>query len=124
LWWAVIGTVVHGAFCVTEAILDHFLILSRVLSIASALISLVIAANCGGFVGSQIIRARKNQTTLEEIGREELRYDLGAANNLNQFFGSLIGMLWPVPNDLLSGFEWCLPEYQNARLATEPDRTP
>jgi hypothetical protein len=124
LLWAAISSSIHGTFCVAEAVLDHFSTASRMLSIVSALISLTITMNVGGFAAAQILHAVQNRTMLEQIGREEPRYDIGARANLCQFFGTPLGMLCPVPNDRLSGFEWCLSEYQSSRIAAEPAGTP
>jgi hypothetical protein len=112
LLWGVIGSGLQGFFCLAEAILDEYNRASRVITIGFVLISAVLAFWLWCFFGEQMARASRNQTTLEQIGRYELKYDLGALENFRQVFGNRACRFFnPFPTNELSGFEWSLPDY-------------
>jgi hypothetical protein len=111
--WAVIAAFIHGVFCAVEGVFDSYRTVGRLLGAISGLISLMIAFQVGRAAVRLIRRVFDNQTTLEDKGNERLAYDLGRSANFAQFFGSVLGVLWPGPNDALAGFEWALPEYQS-----------
>jgi hypothetical protein len=114
LVWGSIAAFAHGVFCAVEAGLDGYRVIGRVLGLFSSLCSLMIAIHVGGFAGFQIRRALGNETTLEGLGQGLNPYDVGRSANCAQFFGAPLGVLWPAPNDALSGFEWALAEYRNS----------
>jgi palmitoyltransferase len=120
LIWGTIGCAVMAVFCVAEGLADDFVPDKRLMSFLLGGVAAFVAVLLGLFFADQMRRAVRNQTTLEAIGGEDPRYDIGVRENLRQVFGgSVCGWLWPVPDDRLSGFEWSLPEYRAPTMAAE-----
>jgi palmitoyltransferase len=112
LLWSVIGSGLQGFFCLAEAILDQFDGVGRLIAIVYVVMSTFMAFWLWCFLGDQMARACVNQTTIEQIGRYELKYDLGREENMRQVYGAgAMQCLNPLPNNEMSGFEWSLEDY-------------
>jgi hypothetical protein len=123
LIWGSIGCAVMAIFCIVEGAIDTIVPDTRLLSFLFGGVAAFMAVLLGCFFGDQFSRALKNRTTLEDLAQEGPQYDLGRFDNLRQVFGSSrFGILCPMPNRELSGFEWSLPAYQNPNLVSTSER--
>ena len=76
------------------------------------LLLFVLLIAVGAFLHDCLKRATHNVTTLEELADERNVYDMGKRENLNQILGRSKFRMWIPKKNVMSGFEWSLPQYR------------